>query len=356
MKIAMTGNVCSFGKGCAYGGERIVGYLSEALTDLGHEVYLFATAGTNVEKVKDYVPVGQLQNDTDVYYNAVSQYEAEHNINFDIYQCNYFGEGWNPKILHRWRYVELPWCIWCHLGHQLKLNPFNTISYSSLMKEDFKRIGMDTIMIHYGLPKDLYKPVYEKENYACWIGKLEGGKNPLAAIKLAKAAGLKLVIMAPPYNTNTFWQIQPYIDNENVFWVRGVDDEMKQEIMSKAKCFIYTNDNTWKEHFGIVMAESLAMGTPVVAMNRINQDCSVVTDKIVVNGFNGFVLNYTDSDNMEEIIATGVPLLNKINTIDKKNCREWFEKRFTAEQMAERYSYLYNKIMTEGNFHTLEIE
>jgi glycosyltransferase involved in cell wall biosynthesis len=350
MKIAFTGNVFPIKKDMSYGGERILFYLASELAEMNHEVYCFTREGSDWSgiPIRGYIPVPALRNDTDVHYNAVKQYEREHNIKFDIYQCNYFGEGWNPKILHEYHYVELTWCVWCHLGHQLRMNPFNTISYSNVMHDDFKNIGMDTIKIHYGIPEHLYNPVYDKEDYACWIGKLEGGKNPLAAIKLAKAAGMKLVIMAPPYNTNTFWQIQPYIDNKQIFWVRGVDDEMKQEIMSKAKCFIYTNDNTWKEHFGIVLAEALAMGTPVVAMNRINQDCSVVTDNIIVDDFNGFVLNYTDSNNMDEILEKGVPLLNKIHTIDKKNCREWFERRFTAKRMASNYNLLYDLVAKQG--------
>jgi glycosyltransferase involved in cell wall biosynthesis len=355
----MTGNVLSMRKDMAYGGERICYYLIEELAKRGHDLYVFSKEGSDFSNIpiKDYVPVSGLRNDKDVHFEAVKKYLETNPIDFDIYQCNYFGDGWDYNILRQFNYVELAWCIWCHIGHQLKMKPFNTISYSNVMQQDFKNVGMDTIKIHYGLPTNLYQPVYEKDNYACWIGKLEGGKYPKAAIELAKAAGLKIVVMGPPYNTNCFWdQVAPYIDNKNVFWVRGVDDEMKQKIMSKAKCFIYSNDNTWKEHFGIVLAEALAMGTPIIAFNRINQDCSVVTDQIVQHGKHGFVLNYKDSNNLNEIIETGLPLIARIDQIDKRECRKWFEERFTIERMADRYEFLYEKIKDGSRFETLDIQ
>jgi len=289
LAIAFTGNVFPFGPGHSYGGERELQYLSEGLTDLGHKVYLFAREGTTVEKVEDYIPVPALTNERDVHFDAVTQYSKEHGIEFDVYQCNYFGEGWSRETQNRWPYCELVWNRWQHSWFQLKEPGSNVITYSKRLQGAFHEIGLDTTMIHYGLPKDLYQCVSEKEDYAVWIGKIEAGKAPHLAIELAKAAGMKIVLMGPPYNSSHFWQlVAPYIDNETVFWLRGVDDEMKAEVMSKAKVFISSNDNSWQEDFGIVNVESLAMGTPVLAFNRINQDCAVVTDKIIEHGKHGF--------------------------------------------------------------------
>jgi glycosyltransferase involved in cell wall biosynthesis len=355
MKIALTGNVFPFGIGHAYGGERILGYLTQELVKLGHEVYLFAREGTNVPEATDYIPVEPMTDKYDVHYRAVCDYVDRTGIQPDIYFCGYFGKG-NSEVFERWPYLELTWCRWTHAKFEFpNVKPFNIVSYSNLLQEDLANSGVPSTMIHYGLPKDLYAFQPDKDDYACWIGKLEGGKAPRVGIALAKAAGLKLVVMGPPYNTGTFWNdVCPYVDNKTVFWVRGVDDRMKHEIMSKAKCLIYTNDSTWREHAGIIMLEAMAMGTPIVGMSMVQKPCSVETDQFVQDGVNGFVLRY-QSDNLEHILSTGVPLLNRIHEIDPAACREQFEKRFTADLMARRYEWLFERIAQGERFESVEV-
>jgi len=356
LRIAFTGNVFPFGKGHAYGGERELEYLSEGLTKLGHKVYLFAREGTNVKLVEDYVPVPPLTNERDVHFEAAKAYSEKHGIEFDIYQCNYFGEGWSRESQERWPYVELVWNRWCHSFFQLKETPFNVVSYSKRLQGALDATGIKTTMIHYGLPRDLYRCELEKDDYAVWIGKIEAGKAPQLAIQLAKAAGLKIVLMGPPYNSSHFWQlVAPYINNQDVFWVRGVDDEMKFKIMSKAKVFISSNDNSWCEDMGIVNLESLAMGTPIIAFNRINQNCAIVTDKIIEDGKHGFILNYKDSNDLQEILDTGVPLINRIGEINPLDCREQFEARFTADLMARRYEWLFEQVVAGARFGEAEV-
>ncbi len=357
MKIAITGNSFPFGEGIAYGGERMIYYLIQGLSDLGHDIYVFSQPGTNIPKhfIKDFIPVVPEQG-KDNYFEAIMNYCFKHHFKFDVYQCNYFGENWDERILETFTYVEFTWCVWCHIFWQLHKQAYNTISCSKVMQNDFLNRGVETIMIHYGLPKNLYKLSLKHSNYAVWLGKIEAGKAPKLAIELAKVVGLKIIIMGPPYNTGCFYQqIAPYLDNENVFWVRGVDDVQKEKIMSKAKVFISSNDNSWKEHFGIVNIEALAMGVPILAFNRINQDCAIKVDEIIEDGVHGFFLEYNDSNNLEEILDKGVPLLNRIDEIDRIECRKQFEKKFTLELMARRYSWLYSYLIQNGNQSTVKI-
>jgi len=361
LDICMTSNVFPFGKGHAYGGERIIGYLTEELIKLGHNVWLFAREGTiPPEGVKDFIPVGPLKSDKDVYYEAVLEYFKKYDTFWDIYQCNYFGDGYDRDIHHLAKRVcELTWCVWCHCKPFFNhIEAQNIISYSSLMQSDFVVRGVPTTMIHYGIPKDLYQFEPIPDDYAVWIGKIEGGKNPKAAILLARAVGLPIVIIGPPYNTGSFWQqVGPYIDNKNVFWVRGASDEQKQKIMSKAKVFISSNDNTWREHFGIVNIEALAMGVPILAFNRIGQECAISTDAIIRDGEHGFFLNYKDSNNFEEILATGYPLLQRIiaSEISRQECRDQFEAKWTSEIMAKRYVWFYRHLLQNGDVSAVEI-
>jgi len=359
MKIAFTGNMFPYGKSLAYGGERILGYLAEALAKRGHDIYQFSIAGTEPsEGVKDYIPIHRDESSpADEYYLAVSEYATKHNILFDVYQCNYFGEKWGKatKCIAK-VYSELVWNAWSHCKPWNNVEPKNIVSYSKLLQWDLMNRNVPSTMIHYGIPKDLYKPSYEHDGYAVWIAKMEGGKRPDLAIKLAKAAGLKIVIMGPPYNTNCFWQmVEPYLDDETVFWVRGVDDYQKWKIMSRAKVFISSNDNSWREHFGITNAEALACGTPIIAFNRINQECAIWTDQIIEEGKQGYFLNYLDSNDTDEILSKGVPLLAQIDKIERRACRERFEAMFTADLMASRYEYFYGQLLQNGDVDSMEI-
>jgi glycosyltransferase involved in cell wall biosynthesis len=347
-KIAITGNSFPFGEGIAYGGERIIYYLIQELAKMDYDIYLFAREGCKIPSgiVKDYVPIGILQDKVDVHYEAVKKYEQEHNISFDLYFCGYFGNGWHPELINEYPYIELTWCAWCHIAWQLGLLPFNTVSYSKVLRGDFLERKIGTIMIHYGLPINLYKFEPEHDNYAVWIGKIEDGKAPKAAIELALASGMKIVLIGPPYDMRCFKsEVMPYLGHPDVIWMRGADDVQKQKIMSRAKVFISSNGNMWREHFGIVNIEALAMGVPIIAFNRINQDCAIKIDEIIEDGKHGYFLNYQDSYNVDEIIQKGVPLIQKIDKIDRMECRKQFEAKFTAELMAMRYSWLFKEAM-----------
>lgn len=356
----MTNNVFPAGPGIAYGGERIVWYLVDALAKMGHTITFISRGGTIPPKNVNLLEVPEMVNDRDVYYDMAKMYlQITKGGMWDIYQCNYFGEGYNPNIRNLAEQTcELVWNAWCHREPFFHKKPEaeNIISYSKVLQGDLSDRGVKSTMIHYGLPKDLYQFSPDHDGYAVWIGKIEGGKRPDLAIQLALAAGLKIVIMGPPYNTTHFWQqVCPWIDNERVFWVRGVDDEQKQRIMRRAKVFISSNDNSWKEHFGIVNIEALACGVPIIAFNRINQECAIYTDRIIEDGVHGFFLNYHDSNNVDEIITTGLPLVKSIEKIDREACRGQFERKFTADLMAKRYVYFYEHILKNRSIENLEI-
>jgi len=355
MKIAFTGNVFPFFQGMYYGGERILYYLAKELSQRGHELYVFSVKGTEVPFAKDFIEIESLLNERDNYFESIKRYSLENKVQFDLFQCNYFGKG-DPDMFDLFPYIELTWNRWCHASFEFGLRPFNVVSYSRVLQQDFRDIGIETTMIHYGIPKLLYQFEPEPEDYVVWIGKIEGGKAPKLAIQLSLAAGLKIVMIGPPYNLGCFRdQILPYLDNERVFWVRGANDFQKQKIISKAKAFISSNDNSWKEHFGIVNIEALAMGVPIIAFNRIGQDCAVKVDRIVEDEKHGFILNYENSEAEQYILDTGVPLIQQIDSINREDCRKHFEKNFTVELMADRFEYMYQFVRTGSKLDSLNI-
>ena len=89
----------------------------------------------------------------------------------------------------------------------------------------------------------------------------------------------------------------------------------------------------WPEPFGLVMIEALACGTPVVAF-RGGSVAEVIDD-----GVTGFVVN----DLEQAIDAT-----QRVHTLDRRACRDAFERRFTAARMASAYVRLYRQLTSSA--------
>ena len=79
----------------------------------------------------------------------------------------------------------------------------------------------------------------------------------------------------------------------------------------------------------MVMIESLACGTPVIAWN-----CGSVPE-ILTHGKSGFIV---------ESIPQAVKALKDINRISRDQCRAIFERRFSVRAMAENYIGLYEEM------------
>jgi hypothetical protein len=85
----------------------------------------------------------------------------------------------------------------------------------------------------------------------------------------------------------------------------------------------------WPEPFGLVMIEALACGTPVIA-----RPCGSVPE-VLRHGISGFIESSIDD------LADAV---HKVHEIPRRTCRDEFERRFTAEVMADNYEQVYYQL------------
>ena len=103
-------------------------------------------------------------------------------------------------------------------------------------------------------------------------------------------------------------------------WVGTVNDQQKNDFLGQAQALLFPI--RWDEPFGIVMAESLACGTPVIATRRAS------TPEVIDHGRTGFLCNSAD-----EMIKA----VRQIRTLDRRNCRRAAEIRFSSQTMVENY-------------------
>ena len=85
----------------------------------------------------------------------------------------------------------------------------------------------------------------------------------------------------------------------------------------------------WPEPFGLVMIEALACGTPVVAIRGGS------VPEVLDDGVTGFVC---------EDLEQAIDATRRVQTLDRRTCRQRFEERFTAARMAEEYIQLYRRL------------
>ncbi|GGB25818.1 glycosyltransferase family 4 protein [Mucilaginibacter rubeus] len=162
-----------------------------------------------------------------------------------------------------------------------------------------------------------------------FLGRIQHEKGTAIAIHTAKKTNQKLVIAGnvpnEPIHQQYFnEQVKPYIDGEQIKYIGPVNNLQKNDLLRNSKAFLMPV--TWDEPFGIVMAEALACGTPVIGFNR------GAIPEIVINGSNGFVCA-TEADMITAI--------NSIDSISRANCRKIAEQKFSAGVLAKQYEELY---------------
>ncbi len=90
------------------------------------------------------------------------------------------------------------------------------------------------------------------------------------------------------------------------------------------------NPITWREPFGLVMAEALACGTPVLAFPN------GAAPEIIESGRTGFLCR----DEGEMISA-----IDRVGDIDRTQCRRAAEQRFSLQRMAREHERLYRRLL-----------
>jgi glycosyltransferase involved in cell wall biosynthesis len=164
-----------------------------------------------------------------------------------------------------------------------------------------------------------------------FLGRVEEIKGPHLAIEIAKRAGRKLVIAGniPPEHEAWFAHaIAPHIDGEQVTFIGPVDDERKNHLLGTAHALVMAI--LWDEPFGIVMAEALACGTPVLGTRR------GAVPEVVEHGRTGFVC---------DDIAQLADAVGKIDQLNRADCRRRVEELFSETAVINAYTHVYDEMM-----------
>lgn len=189
-----------------------------------------------------------------------------------------------------------------------------------------------SLTVYNGVPLATYsfRNRVDEDAPLVFLGRIEPIKGTHISIKIAQETGRKLMIAGniPKEHTNYFaHEIAPFL-NEQIQYTGPVNDVQKNELLGKAAALLMPIQ--WDEPFGIVMAEALACGTPVIGFKR------GAVPEVVEHGINGFVCSTAD-----EMIG----FVNRIDEIDRAQVRQCAEQKFSSEVIVHQYLEIYEQLI-----------
>ncbi len=322
-----------------YGGiERIVDMLARGLVARGHEVTLFAhTESASAGRLVPW-PGASSVSSADTMRNAATlarwmmrnRVDIVHSFSRIAYLTPILPMGL-PKLMTYQRAIS-PRTV--RLGHALSGGTLAFTAISQWMMQHVKHIGCWT-MIPNGVPLDAYafRPTVAPDAPLVFLGRIEEIKGPHLAIEIARRSGRRLIIAGNIPDEKRDWveaHVMPHVDGDWVRYIGPVDDEQKNALLGEAAAFLMPI--LWEEPFGIVMAEAMACGTPVLGLAR------GAVPEVVKHGVTGFV-----ERDLDGLVAA----VDRIPSLDRCACRERVETLYSDEAVVATYEAHYRSLIAQ---------
>ena len=343
MRIAQVAPLYEAVPPAAYGGtERVIAALCDGLVDAGHDVTLFA-AGTSSTKA-ELRPMTAAPLRTRMGRQELIEVSPHLHLKMlaELYRCGDFDivhahtDVWTLPFADQ---AEMPTVVTLHgrldlpaVRDVLALYPDVPLVAIS----DSQRSHLDGMplrwagTVHHGLDLSRYldAPRTGGEHFV-FVGRASLEKRLDIAITLARQAGRDLHIAAKvdPLDVEYFEaNVEPLLGHDTHF-VGEMSEAGKPAFYAGARATLFPAD--WPEPFGLVMIESLAAGTPVIALRRGS------VPEVLVDGVTGFVCD--DVDAMARAI-------DRIDEIDPDDCRRR-ALEFSQDAMCQRYVRIYESLV-----------
>jgi glycosyltransferase involved in cell wall biosynthesis len=322
-----------------YGGiEWVVSLLADGLADAGHDVTLFASgeSSTRAELVAVYqeAPSLDIGKTTPELRHALACYERAEE--FDI-----VNDHSGPLAAVIGGAVETPVV---HTVHGPLVGPDGDL-YATIARVS-PGVGLISLSLnqrkprpelpwvancHNALDLDAYPVNPERGEYLLFLGRMSADKGCHRAVEVALEAGLPLKIAGkmrePPEQAYFEENVAPHLGN-GIEYLGETSHAKKVALLQSARATLFPIE--WEEPFGLVMIESMACGTPVIATRW------GAVPEVIEHGRSGIVV-----DDYREMAAA----LDAADRLEPLECRRAVEESFSAERMVADYLAAYEAVL-----------
>lgn len=315
--------------------ELMTSLLTEGLVAKGQDVTLFATADSKTKAKLHAIYKQGYWHDENMWpwelyemLNLAAAVELARDFDIIHYEAAYY-----PMSLAFARLSPTPMVQTLHhspseaeigLWSRYPEAPFVAISNEQArLLQGLNVIG--TVL--HGIDTDSFTFQPKPDDYLLFLGRFTDGKGVLQAIEVARRAGMRLILAAAE---DEYYRdkVAPHVDGRRVIYHGEADHPTKVKLYGGARALLYPIQA--REPFGLVLAEAMACGTPVAALDR------GAVREVVDEGVTGYVFQ-----DLEEMV-NGLP---RVFDLDRRRVRARAVERFGVERMVDEYIAVYRRLV-----------
>ncbi len=313
--------------------EQVASNITEGLVKKGVDVTLFATGNSHTD--------GKLQ------YVSSTAYAEDKSLDPKVWEClhisNVMEQASKFDIIHNnfdflpltySRLIKTPIVTTIHGFSSKQIIPvykkYNSNNHYVSISNSDRSPELDyTATVYNGIDSKDFTFNSNPKDYLLFFGRIHPDKGTWESIQIAKKAKKKLIISGLIQDEAYFEEkIKPFVNDKDIVYVGNSGPKERDRLLGEA--FTLLHPISFDEPFGLSVAEAMFCGTPVVAFNRGSMP------ELIDHTKTGFLVN-----NVEEAVES----LNKIDSINRKHCRQWALSKFSLEKMVEGYLDVYKQIL-----------
>ena len=258
-------------------------------------------------------------------FEQASEFDVIHN-NFDFLPLTYSGLISTPVVttIHGFSSPEIVPVY----------SKYNRTTFYVAISEADRHPALDYLAtIHHGIDIGTFAFNPVPGSYLAFFGRIHPDKGVVAAIEVAKLAGVPIRIAGIIQDEAYFEkEVVPRLDRERVQFVGSIQAEDRSSFLGGAAALLHLVD--FDEPFGLSVVEAMACGTPVIAFRRGSMP------ELIVEGVTGSII---------PDLETAAKVAQTLDQFDRRAVRASAVERFSADRMVEEYVVAYGRAI--GEFH-----